>query len=418
MLSLVGYLVAARRALRRARGDALAGRLGRARPGTGRAASAGRRASLVARAGRARCCDRPLRVARARRRRRAGARRAGRAATGSRSSPSSIVLVALRHRRRRARSRSSRSWPDRSRSGCSGRPGGHPRRRPGRARHRARRRPGRAAPAAGRRCRPASSPARRRAVPALAARHRQPGRTRRMTSHTTCAADEPDPRLRRRRRRPRPRRRRSPTAGSPSIVGANACGKSTLLRGLARLLRAARGRGAPRRHVRARPADASTSRKVLGLLPQTPVAPDGITVGDLVGRGRYPHQGWFRRWTADDDAAVAAALRGHRHRPTSPTGRIAELSGGQRQRVWIAMALAQDTDLLLLDEPTTFLDINHQVELLDLLDRPQPRRRQDDRDRAARPQPRLPLRRPHHRDEGRPRSSPRARRATSSTPTW
>ena len=105
---------------------------------------------------------------------------------------------------------------------------------------------------------------------------------------------------------------------------------------------------------------------MLGLLPQTPVAPDGITVGDLVGRGRYPHQGWFRRWTATDDEAVADALEA--------TGTIdlmdrplAELSGGQRQRVWVAMALAQDTDLLLLDEPTTFLDIAHQVDLLDLL---------------------------------------------------
>ena len=105
---------------------------------------------------------------------------------------------------------------------------------------------------------------------------------------------------------------------------------------------------------------------VLGLLPQTPVAPEGITVADLVSRGRYPHQGWFRRWGDDDDEAVAAAMRATdvldlADRP------VDELSGGQRQRVWIAMALAQQTDLLLLDEPTTFLDLAHQVEVLDLL---------------------------------------------------
>ncbi len=105
---------------------------------------------------------------------------------------------------------------------------------------------------------------------------------------------------------------------------------------------------------------------VLGLLPQSPTAPDGITVGDLVGRGRYPHQGWFRRWNAGDEAAVADALEatGTADLATAP---VQELSGGQRQRVWVAMALAQETDLLLLDEPTTFLDINHQIELLDLL---------------------------------------------------
>lgn len=149
------------------------------------------------------------------------------------------------------------------------------------------------------------------------------------------------------------------------IVGANACGKSTLLRGLARLLKPESGRvllDGESVHDMA----SKDVAQVLGLLPQTPLAPDGITVGDLVGRGRYPHQGFFRRWTADDDRAVAAALEA--------TGtadlvdrRVQDLSGGQRQRVWIAMALAQETDLLLLDEPTTYLDINHQVELLDLL---------------------------------------------------
>ena len=149
------------------------------------------------------------------------------------------------------------------------------------------------------------------------------------------------------------------------IVGANACGKSTLLRGLARLLRPRGGRvvldGTSVQDMRS--IDVA---KVLGLLPQTPVAPDGITVGDLVGRGRYPHQGWFRRWSAEDDRAVAAALAATGTTELEDRN-IAELSGGQRQRVWIAMALAQDTDLLLLDEPTTYLDINHQVELLDLL---------------------------------------------------
>jgi iron complex transport system ATP-binding protein len=149
------------------------------------------------------------------------------------------------------------------------------------------------------------------------------------------------------------------------IVGANACGKSTLLRGLARLLAPRRGAVLLDGKALAELKSLDVAR-VLGLLPQTPMAPDGITVGDLVGRGRYPHQGWFRRWSSDDDAAVAGALAAtgtadliHRN--------VAELSGGQRQRVWIAMALAQDTDVLLLDEPTTHLDLAHQVEFLDLV---------------------------------------------------
>ena len=149
------------------------------------------------------------------------------------------------------------------------------------------------------------------------------------------------------------------------IVGPNACGKSTLLRGLARLLRPSGGsvlldgkeiHRAPSREV---------ARK-LGLLPQNPVAPEGVTVADLVGRGRHPHQGAFRRWTRADEEAVTEAL------VLTDTLDLAdriveELSGGQRQRVWIAMALAQGTDLLLLDEPTTYLDVAHQVEMLDLL---------------------------------------------------
>ena len=149
------------------------------------------------------------------------------------------------------------------------------------------------------------------------------------------------------------------------IVGANACGKSTLLRGFARLLSPSKGAV----YLDGKPIHQMPTRDVatlLGVLPQSPIAPDAITVADLVGRGRYPHQGWFRRWTAEDDVAVADALA------ATDTSELAdrtvdELSGGQRQRVWIAMALAQQTDFLLLDEPTTFLDINHQVEVLDLL---------------------------------------------------
>ncbi|MFY1638099.1 ABC transporter ATP-binding protein [Solwaraspora sp. WMMB335] len=149
------------------------------------------------------------------------------------------------------------------------------------------------------------------------------------------------------------------------IVGPNACGKSTLLRGLARLLAPTGGvvhlDGRDLRHLPTRQVATK-----LGILPQHPVAPEGITVADLVGRGRYPHQGWLRRWTAADDEAVAAALQvtGTLELARRP---VDELSGGQRQRVWIAMALAQRTRILLLDEPTTYLDVTHQVEVLDLL---------------------------------------------------
>jgi iron complex transport system ATP-binding protein len=149
------------------------------------------------------------------------------------------------------------------------------------------------------------------------------------------------------------------------IVGANACGKSTLLRGLARLLAPTEGTVLlDGKSIHQMPTRDVAQR--MGLLPQTPVAPQSILVADLVGRGRYPHQGWFRRWTRDDDRVVGEAL--------ALTGvgdlggrTLDELSGGQRQRVWIALALAQETGLLLLDEPTTFLDIAHQVEVLDLL---------------------------------------------------
>lgn len=148
------------------------------------------------------------------------------------------------------------------------------------------------------------------------------------------------------------------------IIGPNACGKSTLLRGLSRLL-------APRagsvvldgRAISEMPAKEVARR--LGLLPQSAVAPEGITVRELVGRGRYPHQNLFRQWSADDDSAVDEALIATGTMPLASRP-VEALSGGQRQRVWVAMVLAQRTGLLLLDEPTTFLDVAHQVELMEL----------------------------------------------------
>ncbi|MEV4903049.1 ABC transporter ATP-binding protein [Streptomyces albidoflavus] len=149
------------------------------------------------------------------------------------------------------------------------------------------------------------------------------------------------------------------------IVGANACGKSTLLRSMSRLLAPRAGRVLlDGRQVHRFPA--KELARTMGLLPQSPLAPEGITVSDLVGRGRHPHQGVFSRWSREDDAAVASALEATQTEELAERA-VDELSGGQRQRVWIAMALAQQTDLLLLDEPTTFLDVSHQVEVLDLL---------------------------------------------------
>jgi iron complex transport system ATP-binding protein len=149
------------------------------------------------------------------------------------------------------------------------------------------------------------------------------------------------------------------------IVGANASGKSTLLRTMARILAPSQG------HVL---LDGRSIHKVptrelarnIGMLPQSPIAPEGILVDDLVRRGRHPHLGLFTRWTARDEEAVTRALEVTRTDDLADRA-VDELSGGQRQRVWIAMALAQQTGILLLDEPTTFLDINHQVEILDLL---------------------------------------------------
>ena len=152
-----------------------------------------------------------------------------------------------------------------------------------------------------------------------------------------------------------------------AVIGPNGCGKSTLLRALGRLLPTKRG------HVLldGKRIDRLPTRevaKVLGILPQAPIAPEGLTVADLVARGRHPHQAWYRQWSSDDEAVAAEAL--------SWTGltelaerTVDELSGGQRQRAWISMALAQGTDLLLLDEPTTFLDLAHQVDVLDLVER-------------------------------------------------
>ncbi|MET8555819.1 ABC transporter ATP-binding protein [Streptomyces sp. NPDC004959] len=151
------------------------------------------------------------------------------------------------------------------------------------------------------------------------------------------------------------------------VVGPNACGKSTLLRALGRLLKPRAGTVLLDGADLARAPGKETARTI-GVLPQTPQPPDGITVADLVARGRQPHQKWWQQWSEDDERAVTEALE------RTGTAQLAErlvdeLSGGQRQRVWIAMALAQETDLLLLDEPTTYLDMAHQVEVLDLVRR-------------------------------------------------
>jgi iron complex transport system ATP-binding protein len=149
------------------------------------------------------------------------------------------------------------------------------------------------------------------------------------------------------------------------IVGANASGKSTLLRTMSRLLSPKAGQVLlDGRSIHQTPTR-ELARKI-GLLPQSPIAPEGILVDDLVRRGRHPHHGLFSSWTRRDEEAVEHALAATRTADLAERS-VDELSGGQRQRVWIAMALAQETNILLLDEPTTYLDINHQVEILDLL---------------------------------------------------
>lgn len=150
-----------------------------------------------------------------------------------------------------------------------------------------------------------------------------------------------------------------------AIVGPNACGKSTLLNGLARILAPSGGQILlDGKDIRRRSTRDIATR--MGLLPQSPTAPEGITVADLVARGRYPHQRWFRQWSREDEAVVIEAMAATNTTDLADRS-VDELSGGQRQRVWIALALAQGTPLMLLDEPTTYLDLTHQLEVLDLL---------------------------------------------------
>jgi iron complex transport system ATP-binding protein len=158
------------------------------------------------------------------------------------------------------------------------------------------------------------------------------------------------------------------TEGSfTAIVGPNGCGKSTLLRALGRLMRPAGGQVLLDGQAIARTPTREVAR-VLGLLPQAPVAPEGLTVADLVARGRHPHQSWLRQWSRDDEAVVGEALAWTDMADLADRP-VDELSGGQRQRAWISMALAQGTDLLLLDEPTTYLDLSHQIDVLELVGR-------------------------------------------------
>ncbi len=158
-----------------------------------------------------------------------------------------------------------------------------------------------------------------------------------------------------------------PTGKITALVGPNGCGKSTLLRGLARLLSSRTGSVL----LNGRDIQQTPTRelaKQLGILPQNPVAPEGLSVRELVAQGRYPHQAWFQQWRKEDEEAVvdALAMTNMTHLAEHP---VDALSGGQRQRAWIALTLAQETEYLLLDEPTTFLDMAHQIDILQLLQR-------------------------------------------------
>ena len=150
-----------------------------------------------------------------------------------------------------------------------------------------------------------------------------------------------------------------------ALVGANGCGKSTLLKGLARLLKPQSGIVYLNGTAIAQLATKEVAKQ-LGMLPQSPIAPEGLTVQELVAQGRYPHQSWFQQWSKEDEQFMeqALAMTGMTELGDRP---LDSLSGGQRQRAWITMALAQNTPILLLDEPTTFLDLAHQIEVLDLL---------------------------------------------------
>jgi iron complex transport system ATP-binding protein len=149
------------------------------------------------------------------------------------------------------------------------------------------------------------------------------------------------------------------------FIGGNGCGKSTLLRSLARLLKPNFGSVLLEGKDMVKIPTKEVAKK-LSILPQSPVAPEGLTVLQLVKQGRFPYQNWLKQWSQEDEEIVLKALKA--------TGmeqfkyrQVDELSGGQRQRAWIAMTLAQDTDIILLDEPTTYLDMTHQIEILDLL---------------------------------------------------
>ena len=156
-----------------------------------------------------------------------------------------------------------------------------------------------------------------------------------------------------------------PAGEVTAIVGANASGKSTLLRGMSRLLTPRAGTVYLDGESIHRMPTRQLARK-LGILPQGPVAPEGMTVLELVGRGRSPHQTWWRQWSRDDGDAVRLALAATSMLDLADRA-VDELSGGQRQRAWIAMTLAQNTPVLLLDEPTTYLDLAHQIDVLDLV---------------------------------------------------